>query len=190
MANSDRSVTGARASGASGASGGSGGSGGRGSLPYVWLSALVVVLDQLSKAWIVSSLTLYQAVTVLPVLQIIRVYNRGAAFSFLNDASGWQRWLFATLAVVVSVGLLLWLRRLDRRAWLVAIGVALVLGGAIGNLIDRLRLGDVTDFIAVHWSGHYFPTFNLADSAITIGVILWLLDAWRETRLEARREPR
>ncbi|HEX4050316.1 MAG TPA: signal peptidase II [Steroidobacteraceae bacterium] len=158
----------------------------RGSLPYVWMSLAIVVLDQLTKAWIVAKIGLYQAVNVLPVLQITHVYNRGAAFSFLNDASGWQRWAFAALAVIVSVLLLGWLRQIDRREVALAGGVALVLGGAIGNLIDRLRLGRVVDFVAVHWGPHYFPTFNLADSAITVGVILWLADAWLEARHKAR----
>jgi signal peptidase II len=119
---------------------------------------------------------------VLPVLEITRVYNLGAAFSFLGNASGWQRWLFAILAGVVSVALLLWLRRIDRRARLLASGVALVLGGAVGNLIDRLHLGHVVDFVNAHWGPHYFPTFNVADSAITIGAGLLLLDAWLEAR--------
>ena len=158
----------------------------RGSLPYVWLSLVIVVLDQLTKAWIVARIGLFQAVNVLPILQITHVYNRGAAFSFLNEASGWQRWAFAGLAVIVSVLLLGWLRQIDRREVALATGVALVLGGAIGNLIDRLRLGRVVDFVAAHWGPHYFPTFNLADSAITIGVILWLADAWLEARYKAR----
>src|SRR6185437_16720032 len=142
---------------------------GSGALIYLWLTALVIVLDQLSKALIQKFLELNQAVFVLPVLDIIRVNNLGAAFSFLSDASGWQRWLFTGLAAVVSVVLLLWLRRIDRRARLLASGVALILGGALGNLIDRLRLGHVVDFINAHWGVHYFPTFNVADSAITIG---------------------
>jgi signal peptidase II len=158
----------------------------RGSLAYLGLSVAIVGLDQATKAWIVARLAMFQAVNVLPVLQITRVYNRGAAFSFLNDASGWQRWAFAALALIVSVILVTWLRQIDRRDVLLASGVALVLGGAIGNLIDRLRLGHVIDFVAAHWGRHYFPTFNLADSAITVGVILWLLDALLEARHKAR----
>lgn len=153
-----------------------------GALIYLWLTVLVIVLDQLTKALIQSRLQLGQVVLVLPVLEITRVYNLGAAFSFLGNASGWQRWLFATLAAVVSVALLLWLRRIDRRARLLASGVALILGGALGNLIDRLRLGHVVDFVSAHWGVHYFPAFNVADSAITIGAALLLLDAWLEAR--------
>ena len=154
----------------------------RGSLGYLWLSGLMVVLDQVSKAIIQRMLGLYQTVVVLPILDITRVNNRGAAFSFLGQASGWQRWLFAALAIVVSAGLALWLRRIDPRSRLLASGVALILGGAVGNLIDRLWLGHVVDFVSAHWGAHYFPAFNVADSAITIGAILLLLDAWREAR--------
>lgn len=158
----------------------------RGSLRYLWLTALIIALDQLTKSWIVARLAVFQAVNVLPVLQITRVYNSGAAFSFLAHAAGWQRWAFAALALIVSAVLISWLRKIDRREVLLACGVALVLGGALGNLIDRLRRGVVTDFIAAHWGPHYFPTFNLADSAITVGVCLWLLDAWLEARHKAR----
>ena len=158
----------------------------RGSLSFLWVSLLIVALDQLTKAWVVARIALFQAVNVLPVLQITHVYNRGAAFSFLNEASGWQRWAFAALALIISVLIVAWLRRIDRREVILACGAALVLGGAIGNLIDRLRLGQVIDFVAAHWGPHYFPTFNLADSAITIGVILWLLDGWLEARRKAR----
>lgn len=154
----------------------------RGALIYLWLSALVIVLDQLTKSLIQSTLQLGQVVVVLPVLEITRVNNLGAAFSFLGNASGWQRWLFAILAAAVSVALLLWLRRIDRHARLLASGVALILGGALGNLIDRLRLGHVVDFVSAHWGVHYFPAFNVADSAITIGAGLLLLDAWLEAR--------
>ena len=158
----------------------------RGSLPYLWLSAAIVVLDQITKGWVVRKLAMYQAVTVLPVLQITHVYNRGAAFSFLDHSSGWQRWVFAALALIVSVLIVAWLRRINRHEVALASGAALVLGGALGNLIDRLRLGQVVDFVAAHWGPHYFPIFNLADSAITVGVILWLLDGLLEERHKAR----
>jgi signal peptidase II len=153
-----------------------------GSLIYLWLSALVIALDQISKALIEHSLSLYQSIPVLPVLAITRLHNTGAAFSFLADETGWQRWLFTGLAIVVSVVLVLWLRRIDRGARLLASAVALILGGALGTVIDRLRLGHVIDFVHAHWGEHYFPAFNVADSAITIGAGLLLLDAWLEAR--------
>lgn len=151
-------------------------------LVYLWLTAAAVALDQLSKAAIEHSLGLYQSVVVLPVLEITRYHNTGAAFSFLADEAGWQRWLFTALAIIVSAVLILWLRRIDRSDATLASSVALILAGALGNVIDRLRLGHVIDFIHVHWGQHYFPAFNVADSAITIGAALLLLDAWLEAR--------
>jgi signal peptidase II len=153
-----------------------------GSLVYLWLSALIIAVDQLTKALIERSLSLYQSVPVLPVLEITRLHNTGAAFSFLADETGWQRWLFTGLAIVVSVVLVWWLRRIDRSSRILASAVALILGGALGNVIDRLRLGHVIDFVHAHWGEHYFPAFNVADSAITIGAVLLLLDAWLEAR--------
>jgi len=146
-----------------------------------WLpiAVLVIALDQFTKSWIVHHLAYGARVVLLPVLEITVRFNRGAAFSFLADASGWQRWLFTGLAVTVALGIILWLRRLDaRRQWLLAVSLSLILAGALGNLIDRLRLGHVIDFVVVHWNDAYFPAFNVADSAITVGAILMLLDAW------------
>src|ERR1700722_890326 len=153
-----------------------------GSLVYLWVSVAVIALDQFSKAIIEHSLNLYQSISVLPVLEITRLHNTGAAFSFLADEAGWQRWLFTALAFIVSAALVIWLRRIDRGARVLASAVALILGGALGNVIDRLRLGHVIDFVHAHWGEHYFPAFNIADSAITIGAALLLLDAWLEPR--------
>jgi signal peptidase II len=161
-----------------------------GSLPaaasgWRWLplSLAVIVADQASKAWILHHFFLFERVHLLPVLDLILTYNTGAAFSMLADAAGWQRWVFVTLALGVSVTLVLWLRRLAAASHaLIACGLALIVGGALGNMLDRLRLGHVIDFIHAHWGPHYFPAFNVADSAITIGAGLLLLDAWRETR--------
>jgi signal peptidase II len=154
----------------------------RGSLPYLALSAAVVALDQLSKFLIERHLALFQSVRVLPVLEITRLHNTGAAFSFLADEAGWQRWLFTALAVIVGIVLTVWLRRIDRSARVLASAVALILGGAIGNVIDRLRFGHVIDFIYAHWYQHYFPAFNVADSAICVGAGLLLLDTWLSSR--------
>jgi signal peptidase II len=144
----------------------------------------VIVLDQATKAWIVQHLRMYDSIHVLPVLDITLWFNTGAAFSFLADAAGWQKWVFVVLALGVGLAILGWLRRLRARsqAWLCC-SLTLILGGALGNVIDRLRLGHVVDFISVHWGrAYYFPAFNVADSAITIGAALLLLDAWRESR--------
>lgn len=151
------------------------------------LAAAVIVADQVVKAWIVHHFALLERVHELPVLDIILTYNRGAAFSFLSDASGWQRWLFVILALAVSVALIIWMRRLRARVHaLLACGLALIVGGALGNMIDRITTGRVVDFIHVHWGRHYFPAFNIADSAITVGAVILLIDAWLETRAAGR----
>jgi len=147
--------------------------------PWMWLgvSALVIALDWYSKLRISEALELYRPREIFSWLNITLAHNYGAAFSFLSDAGGWQRWFFVVLATVVSVVLLVWLLRLPRREWRTGLGLALVLGGAIGNLLDRVQLGYVVDFIDVHFGGWHYPAFNVADSAITCGVVLLLVDA-------------
>jgi len=154
-----------------------------------WLPAslAVILLDQLTKGWIERSYALYESTSVLPVLDITRLHNAGAAFSFLAGAGGWQRWAFTALAMVVSAAIVVWLRALAARTQtMLAAGLALVLGGAVGNVLDRIEHGYVVDFIHVHWGRAYFPAFNVADAAITVGAGLLLLDAllewWRERR--------
>ncbi|HVS76750.1 MAG TPA: signal peptidase II [Steroidobacteraceae bacterium] len=157
----------------------------RGPSGWRWLPVTLAVigLDQVVKAWIVAHVALNGMVRLLPVLDITLTYNTGAAFSFLAEASGWQKWLFAGLAAAVAAGITLWLRRLNGRAqWMLCLSLTLILGGALGNLIDRLRIGHVVDFILAHWHGAYFPAFNVADSAITVGAVLLLADAWLGTR--------
>lgn len=152
-----------------------------GRLAWLWLSVLVVVLDQATKWYFENTLELYQQIVVIPnYFSWTLAYNTGAAFSFLADSSGWQRWLFALIAIVVSVALMVWLKRLGRADTWLAIALALVLGGAIGNLYDRIVLGHVIDFVLVHWERRwYFPAFNLADSAITVGAIMLALDMFK-----------
>lgn len=154
---------------------------------WLWLAALIVVVDQLSKLWIQGSMELYETIEVLPVLNIYHTFNPGAAWSFLAHADGWQRWLFSLLAIGVSIGLIVWLRRLSshRQALLVS-GLVLIIGGAVGNLIDRLYLGHVVDFIQAHWGEWYFPAFNVADSAISVGAGLVIFDSLRESVRERR----
>ena len=150
-----------------------------------WLpvTAAVIGLDQFTKLLVVHHVKLYSSIYVLPVLDITRMHNVGAAFSFLASASGWQRWLFIGLALCVSAVIGVWLWRLPRNAHaLLAAGLALVLGGALGNVIDRIRLGHVIDFIHFHWDRAYFPAFNVADSAITVGAACLLLDALLDAR--------
>ncbi|BAN68532.1 signal peptidase II [endosymbiont of unidentified scaly snail isolate Monju] len=146
---------------------------------FLWLALAVALIDQGSKYWILGHFREYEVLTVWPVFNLTLVYNRGAAFSFLADAGGWQHYLFVGLALMISVLLVVWLWRLPPERRLEAWGLSLVLGGALGNLVDRLVHGRVVDFLQWHWEEHYFPSFNLADSAITLGVILLLIDALR-----------
>jgi signal peptidase II len=151
----------------------------------IWLplTAVMIAIDQVTKLFVVHHFALYERFYVLPVLDITLAYNKGAAFSFLEDASGWQRWLFTGLAFVVGIGILGWMRRLNGRIqWLLCCALSLILAGALGNVIDRLRIGHVVDFILVHWDNSPFPAFNVADSAITVGAVFLLYDAWRESR--------
>jgi len=144
---------------------------------WLWLSLAVVALDQWTKYLVTNHLGIYEQVILLPVLELMHVHNTGAAFSFLSGASGWQRWLFTALALLVSAAILVWLRRLPARGRnLLAAGLCLVLGGALGNVIDRVLWAYVIDFIRVHYADWYFPAFNVADSAITVGAGLLILD--------------
>jgi signal peptidase II len=147
--------------------------------PWAWLgvTVLVLLLDAYSKAIVSEALELYRPLEVFPWLNITLAHNYGAAFSFLSNAGGWQRWFFVVLASAVSLVLLVWLLRLPRREWVTGLSLSLVLGGAVGNLVDRIRLGYVVDFVDVHAGGWHYPAFNVADSAITCGVILLLTDA-------------
>jgi signal peptidase II len=147
---------------------------------WLWLSLAVIALDQATKFLVTRFLDLYDRVEVLPVLDFTLLHNTGAAFSMLASASGWQRWFFIGLAGVVSVVLTVWIWRIPRGEKLLPLALALILGGAIGNVIDRIWHGYVVDFIHAHWGESYFPAFNIADSAITVGAVLLILDAFRE----------
>jgi signal peptidase II len=147
-------------------------------MAWAWLlfSTVIIVLDLWTKQIATESLTLYRPIEVTSWLNMTLAHNYGAAFSFLSDAGGWQRWLFTGLASVVTVVLVVWLLRLPANEKLTAAALSLVIGGAVGNLIDRIMNGYVVDFIDVFYQGHHWPAFNLADSAITGGVILLLVD--------------
>lgn len=148
------------------------------------LAGVVVVADQLTKWWITLELKYQQVVEILPFFNLVLVHNRGAAFSFLSDAGGWQRWFFTSLASVVGLLLVFWIARLPREKWRESLALALVLGGALGNLYDRVLLGHVIDFLDFHIAGKHWPAFNVADSAICIGAGLLILDS-----LIGRRKP-
>jgi signal peptidase II len=146
-------------------------------LKWCWISALVLILDQLTKWLANSALALGESIVLMPMVAITKAYNYGAAFSFLGSASGWQRWFFIVLAVVVSTVLLVWLARLAQHERGTALALSLILGGAVGNLMDRVLYGYVIDFIDVYYHAWHWPTFNIADSAITLGAGLLILDA-------------
>lgn len=153
----------------------------RGASNWLWLSFLVVVLDQATKALVVGTVKMQDAIELLPILDIVYLENTGAAFSILAQASGWQRWFFIVLALGVSLMLMVWLRRIRADQTMLASGLSLVLGGALGNVIDRVLHGYVVDFIYFHWRTLYFPAFNLADTAISIGAACLLIDAFLES---------
>ena len=150
-----------------------------GALKWLWLSALVIVLDLSTKAIASHYLVLHQPLPVFPGFNWTLMHNTGAAFSFLSDASGWQRWFFSIIAIVVSVGITIWLKRLQSNQVWLAVSLALILGGALGNVWDRLTLGYVVDFIQVYYDRWAWPAFNIADSAIVVGAIILVIDSFR-----------
>jgi signal peptidase II len=151
-------------------------------LKWLWISVVVLVVDQCTKLLADAMLTLHQPVAVMPYFAFMKAYNSGAAFSFLSEASGWQRWFFVTLAMVVIGILLVWLRRLPAAEVRTRLALVLILGGAAGNLIDRLVYGYVIDFIDIYYDNWHWPAFNIADAAISVGAFLLLLDAFRGGR--------
>lgn len=152
------------------------------SMPWFGLAAAVVILDQLAKWWALAALPFRQPVELLPFFNLTLVFNRGAAFSFLAGAGGWQRLLFIGLALAIAAVLATWLARSAWRRRPLAATLALILGGAIGNVIDRVRFGHVVDFLDFHLAGWHWPAFNIADAAITVGAIGLLILSLRDTR--------
>ena len=143
---------------------------------WLWISGLIVVLDQITKTIADRNLDLRVPVEVFPGLNMTLCYNKGAAFSFLSNAGGWQRWFFMAISLVVSIALVYWLRDVDKNRKALTWGLTLILGGAVGNLIDRSMYGYVIDFIDVYYEYWHFPAFNIADSAIFVGVSLLIFD--------------
>ena len=163
-------------------------------MKWLWLSVITVVLDQLTKYIAEVELLLHKPVAIIPgFFNFTLMYNKGAAFSFLSDAGGWQRILFVFLSTTISIFLFFWLRQIVRdeeqkHNHMLQIAISLILGGAIGNLIDRAMTGEVVDFIQVYYSTYYFPAFNIADSAITLGAGLLILDIFLETKRQNKRD--
>ena len=153
-------------------------------LKWLWITLLVVVLDQVTKSVAASNLVLFQPVELFSGFNFTLMHNKGAAFSFLSDASGWQRWFFTVIALGVSIGILIWLKRLPSDHRLMAISLTFILGGALGNVWDRVLLGYVIDFIDVYYADYHWPAFNIADSAIFIGASLLIFDSLRSSHQE------
>lgn len=149
-------------------------------LKWLWLTILCLLLDQISKQWVANSFDLYESVNLLPFFSFTYVHNPGAAFSFLADQGGWQRWFFTAIAVVACIIFTVWLARTPKQQVLLSLALSLMLSGALGNLIDRVLFGYVIDFLDFHWAGYRFPAFNLADSAIFIGAALMILDSFKQ----------
>jgi len=150
---------------------------GRDSLRWLYLSLAIILLDQVTKVYVINTFELYQRVNVFPVFDFVRLHNTGAAFSIFADAGGWQRWFFTGLALVVSAVIIWWQWNLPKtRHTVLSLGLALVLGGAIGNVIDRVLYGYVVDFLLFYIDDWSYPAFNVADIAISCGVALILFD--------------
>jgi len=147
-------------------------------LKFLWITVVVIILDQISKQLAEYYLVFQVPIPVIPFFNLTLSYNTGAAFSFLDDAGGWQRWFFITLALVVSVVIVIWMKKLTLQDKWVAMALALVLGGALGNVIDRILFAHVIDFIHLYYEQWSWPVFNIADSAISIGVVILLIDGF------------
>lgn len=150
-------------------------------LRWLWLTIIFIVADQVTKQLVVNSMDLYQSIGILPFLNLTYVHNPGAAFSFLADQGGWQRWFFTAVAAIASVVFIVWLSKTPRQQVLLSVAFALMLSGAVGNLIDRVLFGYVIDFIDFYGYGYHFPAFNIADSMIFIGAALMILDSFKNS---------
>ena len=153
-------------------------------LRWLWLSLIVIVIDQATKHSVLASFRPGEDLPLTSFASLVLAFNRGAAFSFLAGEDGWQRWLFAVIAVAACIAMVWFMRRGGRA--LFCAGLALIIGGALGNLYDRLTLGHVVDFLLLHYRGWYYPAFNVADSAITVGAAALIIDSFRERRSGGR----
>lgn len=150
-------------------------------LRWLWLTAIFLILDQVTKQWVANSFELYQSFEVLPFFSLTYVHNLGAAFSFLADQGGWQRWFFTAIAAIASVVFIVWLAKTPKTNVLLGVAFSLMLSGALGNLIDRVLFGYVIDFIDFHWAGSHYPAFNVADSVIFVGAGLMIWESFQSS---------
>jgi signal peptidase II len=152
------------------------------SLQWLWITAIFLIIDQISKQWVAGSMDLYQSINILPFFNITYAQNHGAAFSFLADQGGWQRWFFTSIAAIASIVFLVWLKRTPKEQYILAASLACMLSGALGNLIDRLLFGYVIDFLDFYVKGYHWPTFNVADSIIFVGAALMIIDSFMQDK--------
>jgi len=150
-------------------------------LRWLWLTLLFLILDQITKHWVAGSFDYRETLSVLPFFNLTYVHNTGAAFSFLADQGGWQRWFFTAIASIASIVFIVWMAKTPKSQKLLSIAFSLMLSGALGNLIDRALFGYVIDFLDFHWAGYHFAAFNVADSMIFIGAALMILDSFTQT---------
>lgn len=155
-------------------------------LRFLWLSVIVFVSDQWTKIAVVDSIELYQSVQITGFFNLTHVHNYGAAFSFLSDSGGWQRWFFTAIAFGVSAMILWWLKGTEKRLVLLPVAFSLILGGALGNVYDRVAYGYVIDFLDVYYQDWHWPAFNIADSAICVGAALLIIDMFKNNETEAK----
>ena len=148
-------------------------------LRWLWLTLTCLIADQATKQLIVSQMDLYQSIEILPFFNLTYVHNLGAAFSFLADQGGWQRWFFTAIAAIASIIFIVWLAKTPKQQALLSVAFALMLSGAVGNLIDRVLFGYVIDFLDFYGFGYHFPAFNIADSMIFIGAALMIFDSFK-----------
>ncbi|VAW98067.1 Lipoprotein signal peptidase [hydrothermal vent metagenome] len=143
---------------------------------WMIIAAVIVIADQITKYIATVKLEMYESIAVMPMFNFTLMHNEGAAFSFLSDAGGWQRWFFTIISFVVSIVLIVWIKKLKPEEKCEALAFSFILGGAVGNLIDRVYWGYVIDFIDIYYNKSHWPAFNIADSAITIGVVILIVD--------------
>ena len=153
---------------------------------WIWIVLIILVADQATKLMAENMLQYLRPVEIMPMFNLTLVYNQGAAFSFLSEAGGWQRWFFMTLSFVISIVLVVWLTKLKPHQRLQTIALALILGGALGNLIDRSIYGHVIDFIDIYYNTFHWPAFNIADSAISVGAVLIIVDSFRHQHTDTK----
>lgn len=149
-------------------------------LRWLWLTVIFLIIDQITKQWVANTFDYRETLAVLPFFNITYVHNPGAAFSFLADQGGWQRWFFTAIAAIASIVFVIWMAKTPKQQALLSIALAFILSGAMGNLIDRVLFGYVIDFLDFHWQGSHFAAFNIADSAIFIGAALMIIESFTQ----------